>query len=100
MIVKAHGSSEKLVAEPGCAPMSAARDFGQVAADVQSFELPADRVRLPAADVEVAGVAVDRSANIGIAEAVQGVLTIEHGVKQAHVLQAGWIEAGETTVAD
>ncbi len=77
-MIQLHDRTEHLMASLSDVPPMAVRHLHDQAPHVQSLEHPADRMALTAAIVAILGVAVQRRSDVGVAEAVQQVLTSEY----------------------
>ena len=93
-------AGEQGLAEVGDSSAAGAGDFGQQAADVEAFELAADRVSLATARGGIARFAAEDVADVGVVEAVQNVFAAEHGGEEFCVFALGGIEAGVATWRD
>ena len=99
-MIEAHDRPKNLVALAADIPAMAARHFHNQASHVQSLEHPTDRVALTPPLAGILNRSVQRFTDLGIAEAPQQVLAIEHRSEQAHVRGAGWVEPGVAAAAD
>ena len=70
-------------------PPMAVRHLRDQSPHVQSLQHPTDRVALTTAFAGILGRSVQRLADVGVAEAPQQMVAIEHRLEQPHV-RRGW----------
>src|SRR3954452_24776057 len=94
VMIQAYDRSKNLVASRTDLPSMAPRHLHDQASHVQSLEHPTDRMALASSLAVILVRSVQGFANLGVAEAPQQVLAIQHRLEQAHVRGAGGVEPG------
>src|SRR5262249_34430530 len=84
-----------LLASLADVPPMAVRHLHDQAPPVQPLEHPAHRRALTAALADILGGPIQRPPDVGVAEAVQQVLTGQYGPEQPHICRAGRVDAGK-----
>src|SRR5690242_4422155 len=93
-MIKTHDGSQQALAGFGHTPAARPGDLGNQAAHVETLEQAPDGGAVAAPQQGVGCLAVQQTANVRVAKAVQEVFAAEYGLKEAHVATAGRVESG------
>jgi hypothetical protein len=89
IMIQAYDGPKHLMALAADVPPMAVRHLRDQAPHVQPLQHPADRMALATVFSDVLGRSVQRHSDLGVAEATQQVVAIQHRLEQAHVRRAG-----------
>ncbi len=98
VIVQSHAGPEDGLADGRDPPASRTGHFRDESPDMKPLEEAAHGVRLPSPPDWILNRGKDPAADVGVAEATEQVVAIEHGGEQADVVAAVRIESGTTCV--
>src|SRR4029077_15937729 len=100
LMLQEYARPKHLIAFPADVPPMAVRHLHDQPSYVQSLQHPTDRVALTTAFADVLDRSVQRRSDVGVAEAPEQVVAIQHRLEQLHVPGAGRVEPGMATAGD